>query len=121
MDANLMVWLGPAATALTPTQLEQLADASRDIDARYPEPDDADRREAALTAATQHLLGDVTIDDASRTLIDARAHERRAYAGALQMAVMAVRVAGTPKAVAARRAGIDRMSLLQALGERAPR
>ena len=80
-------------------------------------------RDAALSAVVQHLLGETTPEEAARTLIDARAAERRAYAAALQHAVMVVGdnvQAGRPpqKATAARLAGVDRMSLLKALGER---
>lgn len=117
IDDSLMAWLGPAATELTPEQMEQVADASRDINARYPDPDDTAIRDVALSAAVQYLLGETTPEQADRALMAARTAEREAYATALQVAVMMVRT-GVPKATAARAAGIDRMSLLKALGER---
>ena len=117
MTDDLMAWLGPAADEMTPEQLERVADASRDIDERYPDPDDQNEREAALSATVQYILGDTTAEDANRALIDARLREREAYVAALQVAVMMVR-SGTPKATAAKSAGIDRMGLLKALGER---
>lgn len=116
-DDALMAWLGPAADELTAEQIEQVAAADRDIMERYPDPGDQAEYQAALSAVVQHLLGETTLEDAQRTLIDARTREREAYATALQIAVMAV-ADGIPKATAARRAGIDRMSLLKALGER---
>ncbi len=67
----------------------------------------------------QYLLGETTAEDASRALIDARRREREAFAAATWIAVSLVR--DNPhryKATAAERAGIDRMSLLKALGER---
>lgn len=117
MTDNLMAWLGPAAAELTPEQIERAADASRDIDTRYPDPDEEQERQAALSATVQYLLGETTAAEAEGALITARARERDAYVAAVQVAVMMVRD-GTPKATAARECGIDRMSLLKALGER---
>jgi molecular chaperone GrpE (heat shock protein) len=115
-DHALLAWLGPAATDLTAEQIERVAAESREIDARYPQ-DQQHERDAALSAVVQHLLGETTAEDADRALIAARRAEREAYAAALQVAVMLVRD-GERKATAARRAGVDRMSLLKALGER---
>lgn len=117
MDAELLAWLGPAAKDLTPEQLERVAAESREIDERYPDPDEQDEREAALSAVVQYLLGDTTAEDVNRELIAARTRERAAYVAALQVAVMLTRD-GTPKAAAARAVGIDRMRVLKALGER---
>ena len=114
---ELMAWLGPAATNLSAEQSERVAEAARDIDARYPDPDEQPERDAGLSATVQYLLGDTTPEDANRALIDARRREREAYVAAEQIAVMMVGD-GTPKATAAREVGIDRMSLLKALGER---
>lgn len=116
-DHDLMAWLGPAADDLTAEQIERVAAEAREIDERYPDPDQQHERDAALSAVVQHLLGETTAEDADRALIAARRAEREAYAAALQVAVMLVRD-GAPKATAARRAGVDRMSLLKALGER---
>lgn len=117
MTDALMTWLGPAADELTPEQIERVADEARRIDERYPDPDEQPERDAALSAVVQYLLGETTPEDANRALIAARRAEREAYVAAEQIAVMLVRD-GTAKAAAARRAGIDRMSLLKALGER---
>lgn len=116
---DLMAWLGPAADELTPEQIERVAAASSDIDRRYPDPDESDLRDAALSAVVQYLLGETTPEDAGRALIEARRGERQAYVAAEQIAVELVRDAGgRDKSAAARRVGIDRMSLLKALGER---
>lgn len=117
IDNELTAWLGPAADDLTAEQIERVTAESREIDLRYPDPDEHREREAALSAVVQYLLGDTKPEDANRALIDARLRERDAYVAAEQVAVMLVRD-GTAKATAARRAGIDRMSLLKALGER---
>lgn len=114
---ELMAYLGPAAGDLSEEQLADIQAAAKEIGARYPHPDDQDKRDAALSVTVMHAAGDVTLDDACGDLRSARAEERRAYAAALQLAVLAVK-SGMPKAVAARGAGIDRMSLLAALGER---
>jgi hypothetical protein len=117
-DPGLLAWLGPAVDDLTAEQIDLVAQASAEIDERYPEADDADVRDAALSATVQYLLGDTSPEDADRALVAARLAEARAYAAALQVAVMAHRVGGESKAGAARRSGVDRMSLLKALGER---
>lgn len=118
MTDDLMAWLGPAADDLTAEQVERVVEAARDIDERYPDPDEQAERDAALSATVQYLLGETTPEDAARALVDARRREQEAYVAALQVAVVAHRYGGVPKATAARRAGIDRMRLLTALGER---
>lgn len=117
MSDDLVTWLGPAADDLTPEQIERVRAEARDIAERYPDPDHQPERDAALSAVVQYLLGDTTPEDADRALVDARRRAREAFVAAEQIAVLLVRD-GTPKAIAARRAGIDRMSLLKALGER---
>lgn len=117
IDHGLLAWLGPAADELTPEQIERVADEAHRIGDRYPHPDDHHRYEAALSATVQYLLGETTPEDANRALINARRRQDAAYAAAEQIAVMLTRD-GTAKAAAARAAGIDRMSLLKALGER---
>lgn len=115
---EILAWLGPAADQLTPEQIERVTAEAAAIRERYPDPDEQDEREAALSAVVQYLLGETTPEDASRQLIDARRAERTAFAAALWMAVMLVR--DNPhryKKTAAERAGVDRHSLLKALGE----
>lgn len=126
MDQQLIAWLGPAADQLTPEQIERVADASRDIDARYPDPDELREREVALSATVQYLLGETSAEDARRELVAARSRAREAYVAALQVAVMMVRDARqtgvserlVDKKGKAAACGIDRMGLLKALGER---
>lgn len=116
---ELMAWLGPAATELTAEQIERVAYEADRIAERYPDPDEQPEYDAALSAVVQYLLGETTPEDANRALIEARRREAEATAAATWMAVMLVR--DNPvryKAVAAQRAGVDRMTLLKALGER---
>lgn len=114
---GMLTWLGPAADEMTPAQIDRFAAEWQRVDERYTDPDEQAERDAALSAAVQYLLGETTPEDADRALITARRREREAYVAALQIAVMLVDD-GVPKATAARRAGIDRMRLLMALGER---
>lgn len=114
---EIEAWLGPAAEDLTDEQIGRLATAAGDIDGRYPDPDDADLREAALIAACQYLLGEITVEQAGTDLGRARMAEQRARAAAMQVAVMAVQD-GAEKSPTARAGAIDRMRLLEELGER---
>lgn len=114
---GLRVWLSPALPELTAEQLDRLADEDERIDARYPDPDEADLREAALSAAVQYLLGETTVDDAGRRLGHARWEAAMAVAVSQQLAAMAV-ADGTSEVKAAAAAGIDRMTLRKTLGKR---
>lgn len=107
---ELEAWLGPALDELTPEQVDQLHRESDRIGERYPDPDDQDLRDAALSAATQYLLGETSIDDVGRELTEIRLREARAYAAAYQIATLAAE-AGMPEAEVARRVGIDRMTV----------
>jgi hypothetical protein len=126
MTDEVMAWLGHAADELTPEQIKLVIEASRDIAARYPAPDEYPERGAALTASVRYLLGDTSPEAVRQKLIDARARERAAFVSAVQVAVMMVREArrtGASERVVnkkgkAEACGIDRMSLLRALGER---
>lgn len=118
VDDELRAWLGPANDDLTEEQIETLAEQARDIAARYPDPDEQPEREAAMATTVQFLLDEIDPRDVARTLIAARAEERRAYVTAEQAAVLLHRLDGVPKARAADSVGISRMSLLKALGER---
>ena len=116
-DYELMAWLGPAADELTPEQIERVAGEARRIADYYPDPDEQPERDAALSAVVQYLLGETTPEDAGRALIEVRRREAEAYAAAQWIGVMLVRD-GSQDAPAARRAGIGRMGLLEALGKR---
>lgn len=122
-EHEMMAWLGPAADDLTDEQVERIAEEARHIEYRYPDPDEQVEREAALSAVVQYLLGDMTPEDARLELTEARLWEQRAFTAACWVGVMLVRdrmrAGGSPdKSAAARAVGINRMSLLAALGER---
>ena len=109
---ELEAWLGPALEDLSPEQVDRLHREAQNIAARYPDDDDADDREAALIAATQYLLGDLTLEEAGKRRRETRAAERHARVQAIQLAVMA-EADGMPTAAAARAAGIDRQVLIR--------
>lgn len=115
---ELTAWLGD--TALTDDQIDRLGREADRIAARWPEtPEeplgDVADREAALTAACQYLLGETTLEQVAAELFRARLVESRASAAAQQVAAMAVDD-GMPQTEAARRAGIDRMTVRAMLG-----
>ena len=109
---ELEAWLGPALDDLTTEQVDRLHREAQNIAARYPDDDDADDREAALIAATQYLLGELSVEEAGRRRRETRAAERHARVQAIQLAVMA-EADGLPTAAAARAAGIDRQVLIR--------
>jgi hypothetical protein len=122
-EHDLMAWLGPATAELTAEQIDLIQTLCRDIDERWPDPDEQPEREAALSAVVQYLLGDTTPETARRTLVEARRRWDEAKAASTWLGVAIVRErqrAGRrpEKAVVARDVGIDRMALLRALGER---
>lgn len=109
---ELEAWLGPALEDLAPEQVDRLHREAEAISAQYPDPDDADDREAALIAATQYLLGDLTLEEAGKRRRETRAAERHARVQAIQVSLMAA-ADGMPTAMAARVAGLDRQVLIR--------
>jgi hypothetical protein len=117
MRRDIEAWLGPALDEMTEEQIDRMQQAADRIDDRYPDPDDEQEREAARIAACQYLLGETTIDDVRESLLRARLQVGEALAAAQQIAVLCV-ADGMTEAEAARRAGIDRMTIRKALGKR---
>lgn len=104
MDRNsVATWLGPACDDLTDEQLDRLAAESADIDARYPDADEMPQRDAALSAAVQHLLGEVTISEADEAV--ARASNALATATAARKQIVAM--ASADKRTRLRRYALD--------------
>ena len=117
IDHGLQTWLGPAYDELDAEQLDRFARRATNIDTLYPDPDDQDSRDAALSAVVQYLLGDTDPEEAGRALRRARDAEMMAMAAAQQIATMAVED-GAPVAPTARTIGVDRMTVLKWLGKR---
>lgn len=109
---ELEAWLGPALEDLSPEQVDRLHREAEAIDERWPDPDDADDREAALAAAVQYMLGELTVEEAGRRRRETRAAERHARVQAIQLACMATED-GVPTAAAARVVGLDRQVLIR--------
>lgn len=114
-DHEMTAWLGD--TELTAEQYERLRDEVYEIECRYMGEDDDQEREAAMVAALQWILGEVTVEQAGRRLLDARIAAARELAATRQVARMAV-LDGMPEAQSARAAGIDRMTVRKDLGKR---
>jgi hypothetical protein len=113
-DYELDAWLGD--TEATEEQRAALHAAADTIAARYryPDPDLADTREQALSAAAMMILGDATLEEMAAGWRDAHRVERERHA-ALTGALIA---AGGSEAALARRAGLTRVTVRKALGKR---
>lgn len=112
----LLARLGPAAEQLTIEQIDRLAREADIIAERYPGPDHRDEHDAALSAAVQWLLGEITVEQAGAKRQRALLRERATKAAAIQVAAMAIEDGGSERQVAAG-AGIDRQTLRKRLGK----
>jgi len=113
---QMQAWLGPAWDELSAEQRQRFATVVDDVDSRYPDPDDQPLRDAALFAAVQWMLGEITAEQAGAALRDARTREELARAAARQVAVMAVQD-GATEAGTARAVGVERAALRTWLGK----
>lgn len=113
----LAAWLGPALDDLSDEQLDRLAAESAAIDARYPDGDDDYRREAALSAAAQYILGDTRAEEFGQAYAQATLARARAYAASQQIALMLL-AEGASEAGTAAATGIDRMTVRKLAGKR---
>lgn len=114
---DLIAWLGPVADTATPDQLDAIATVAAQIRERYPDPDLADDRELALSAATQVIIGDVALETLSVTWSATRAAEMDAHA-ALTGGIIASRaLPETGPGSLCERTGMSRTSVRKALGK----
>jgi len=111
---ELKPWLGPAIADLDADQLDRLQRESDRLDRAYPDPDEINEWTAAMSAATQYVLGETTVADAGRALTAARLAESEAMAASKQLAAMANQD-GMSQVQAAFQAGIDRKWLIRYL------
>lgn len=117
ISSDLAAWLGPVADDATPDQLEEIAAAAALIRDRYPHPDLADDREAALTGATQVVIGDSTLEDLAAVWSRCRQAEMAAHA-TLTGAIIASRtLPETGPGSLCARTGMARQSVRKALGK----
>lgn len=112
---ELDAWLGDDH-GLTGQQVKDLLDTASTLETRYPDPDDADEREAALTVAYRAMAEDDLdglVREYGAKLLAARRAEVEALAALRQLAGY-----GMPEATFARTAGVDRMAVRTWLGKR---
>lgn len=115
---ELEAWLGDDH-GLADDQFTQLLDMAGEIEERYPEADDQEEREAALTVAYRLLSGqDDVLEELARQLAEARAVQARSLAGIRQAAHMLVPEGESTEAGFARQAGVDRQAVRKWLGKK---
>lgn len=116
---ELDAWLGDDH-GLTEDQIDDLLAAADEIEKRYPDRDDQDEREAALTAAYQLLTEapEDLIAELAAARVAARTAEIKALAGLRQVALTRISNGDDTEAGFARRAGLDRMAVRKWLGKR---
>ncbi|MDZ4250685.1 MAG: hypothetical protein U0990_11465 [Candidatus Nanopelagicales bacterium] len=122
-QSDLETWLGIARDELDQRQEKSLASILSAINTRWPDPDDSAEREAALTAATQTMLGELTVKQAGQDCSNARREAARtlaALAGALHAESVTVHAGPNSERALAERAGISRQTVRRTLG-RQPR
>ncbi|MFB6977672.1 hypothetical protein [Streptomyces scopuliridis] len=117
---ELEAWLGDNH-GLTEDQVTDLLGHANEIEARYPDPDDQNERDAALEVAYRFTGGDEGVaNDVMQELAIARgaaqAAENRALAGLRQAAIMQIPTTETESSFA-RAANVDRMTVRKWLGK----
>lgn len=115
---EIEAWLGDDH-GLTAEQIDRLTAAAAEIGRRYPDPDDADEREAALTAAYRLMIEGhpQVVAELSAALTGARLAEVCALAALRQCALDLVPAAESESGFS-RMAGVDRMAVRGWLGKR---
>ena len=104
--------LGPALDDLTEDQVDRLMREAETIALRHPGPGQEEERTAALSAAVQYLLGELTPEQAGAQRRWTAHAERMARVAAIQVGAMAD-ADGMPTAEAARTVGVDRQVLIR--------
>lgn len=117
-EIDWTAWLGPAAEELTDEQRTRFeAEAAETIARIGDDPDLQAEHDAALSALAQYLLGETTIDEVGHVRQRSADAARYALLAAKQVARLAV-LDGMSEVEAARRAGLDRMTVRKLLGKR---
>lgn len=111
-DYDLDAYLGDADA--TDEQRDAIKRASDAIDARWPDPDLADVRELALSAAVQVILGDAMLEDLGAAYLRARRLERAQHA----MLTGALIASEGSEVSLSERSGVTRVTVRKALGKR---
>jgi hypothetical protein len=113
---EMEAWLGDDH-GLTNDQIKDLMRVADDIAERYPDPDDQEEHDAALSVAHQIMTGVDVVEDLAADLLRARLAQSKALAGLRQAASMLIPDQET-EAGFARRANVDRMAVRGWLGKR---
>lgn len=114
-DHEMRAYLGDAYDDTTPEQRDRIAGAAAAIDARWPDPDLADTRTDAMSAALEVILGDTTPEAVAAEWHQARAVERAAHA---RLTGAIVALAGEPETHISDRLSVTRPTVRKALGKR---
>lgn len=104
--------LGGFADQVTGDQLDQLVAINDVIEQRWPDPDDRDSREQALSGAIQVILGDDTLEGLGAALRRARLAER----AAMDQLTGALLASPGSERVLVEQSGVARMTVRKALG-----
>lgn len=116
---EMEAWLGDDH-GLSDDQITDLIRQANEIAERYPDPDDAEDRDAALYAAYELMTRDpdeIIAEQAGR-ISQGRTLERRGLAGARQTVVTLDSRGRINESDLARRLGVDRMAVRGWLGKR---
>lgn len=115
---EIEAWLGDDH-GLDEAGIVDMIGAADEIAARYPDDDERDEREAALTTAYRLMAGDEgVVDELAAELTAARIAQVKALAGLRQAALDLIPAARATESGFARRAGVDRMAVRNWLGKR---
>lgn len=115
---ELAAWLGDDH-GLTDDQIDDLLARADEIEARYPDPDDREEAQAALTVAYRLMVEDsgVVVAELAATRTAARTAELAALAGLRQAATQLIPHGDRSEAGFAREGGVDRQAVRAWLGK----
>ncbi|WP_109030101.1 hypothetical protein [Streptomyces rubrogriseus] len=116
---ELEAWLGDDHD-LSDEQIVELLQAAHEIEEQYPDEDDRDDRESALTAAYRLIVEapEDLIAELAQERARARAAERKALVALRQIGVTRIGNGDATEAGFAHQAGVDRMAVRRWLGKR---
>lgn len=112
-DYELDAWLGD--TEATDEQRAALLRAADEIGARWPEPDDADVRTEAFTAAATVVLGDAADVEMVDSYRQARRAAREAQARMTGAIIAGQIIAPESEVAQAARLGVSRLTIRKAM------
>ena len=117
---ELEAWLGDDH-ALTGEQIDELLRTAGELEEQYPDEDDREDRDAALTVAYRLMVEapEDLIAELAAARVAARVAERKALIGLRQVAVPRISNGDATEAGFARQAGVDRQAVRKWLGKKA--